>query len=205
MFTKYHTKGLVIAGQIEDHDSRRITIFTEDLGLVRSKVQGGRSLASKLRVGAQDFSFGEFSLICGKGGWKIVSIRPEKNFFEILKGRPGRLKMMANVLNLIKKIMAEEKSEPEIFKIILNFLNFLTSDVSAGNLGQTTQNLNEDQLAVAECLTLTRILHCLGFMRHDPELLIPISSVEIEIKDLEKIAPRRSKMIALINESLKAA
>jgi hypothetical protein len=42
-------------------------------------------------------------------------------------------------------------------------------------------------------------------MRYDPELAIPISSSEIQIKDLETIAPRRLKMVALINESLKAA
>jgi hypothetical protein len=53
-------------------------------------------------------------------------------------------------------------------------------------------------------LTLMRILHTLGYMRHDPELIIPISSAEINIKDMAMIAPKRSKMIALINESLKA-
>jgi hypothetical protein len=40
-------------------------------------------------------------------------------------------------------------------------------------------------------------------MRQDPELMIPITRSEIEIVDLEMIAPRRAQMVSLINESLK--
>ncbi len=200
MYKKHHTKGIVISSKIEGDSNKRINIFTENFGLINAKVQGSRNLRSKLRSGSQDFSFGEFSLIHGKTGWRVVSARSEQNFFEVFRNSPDKIKIVGNVLNLIKKLVDEEtrlndkvgqEACDKLFVIVSNFLNFLIT-------------AKKEDVALTECLTLTRILHALGYMRHDPELLIPITSAEIEIKDLEAIAPRRSKMVQLINESLKA-
>jgi len=201
MYHKHHTKGIVISSKIEGDSNKRINIFTESFGLINAKVQGARNIYSKLRGGSQDFSLGEFSLISGKTGWKVVSVRVEKNLFEIFKSAPVKLKIMGNILSLVQKLISEESHislattksgvEPCVFNIISNFFNFL-------------ETAKEGDIALAECLTLLRILHALGYMRHDPELSIPISSSEIDIKDLETIAPRRLKMIELINESLRA-
>ena len=195
MYFKHHTKGIVASSRIEGDCGKRADIFTEKFGLVSARVQGARNIHSKLRGGVQDFSSGEFSLVHGKSGWRVVSIRSEKNFFELFRNSPVKLKIAANVLNLVKKLTSEEENYNfynSVFNIVIKFFNFLTA-------------AREDDVALAECLTLVRILHSLGYMRHDPQLLIPISSAEIEIKDLETIAPRRSKIIQLINESLKAA
>ena len=195
MYCKHHTKGIIIGSRIEGDSNKLVNIFTKDFGLINAKVQGARNAHSKLRSGCQDFSFGEFSLVQGRTGWKVVSVRTGHNFFEAFRHSPDKLKIAGNILHLIKKLVSEETRLPAdqtTFKVVLNFFNFLIS-------------AKEQDIALAECLTLVRILHALGFMRHDPELLIPMSSVEIDIKDLEKIAPRRSKMVALINESLKAA
>lgn len=192
MYHKHHTKGIVIGAKIEGDNSRRVSIFTENFGLINARVQGARHTYSKLRSGSQNFSFGEFSLVHGKTGWKIVSARAEKNLFEAFRNSPAKLKIVGNIFNLIKKLISEEKTYTPIFNIISNFFNFLAT-------------AKESDIALAECLTLVRILHALGYMRHDPKLLIPISSTEIVIKDLEMIAPRRLKIIQLINESLKAA
>jgi len=204
MYCKHHTKGIIIGSRIEGDSNKVLNIFTENFGLVNAKVQGARNIHSKLRSGCQDFSCGEFSLVHGKIGFKVVSVRAEKNFFEIFRNSPSKLKIAGNVLNLIKKLVTEEarlNNEVEqethlsaggpLFNTVSNFFDFLIT-------------AKEQDIALAECLTLVRILHLLGYMRHDPELLIPMSSVEINIQDLEKITPRRSKMIALINESLKA-
>jgi DNA repair protein RecO len=201
MYKKHHTKGIIIGSQIEGSDSRRANIFTESFGLLSARVQGARNAHSKLRSGSQDFSFGEFSLVHGKSGWRVVSVRSRINYFESLRHSASKLKIAGNVLNLIKKLVAEDaqtslastkpSAESGLFSVISNFFAFL-------------MKAREQDIALAECLTLLRILHILGYMRHDPELLIPMSSSEIEIKDLEKIAPMRSKIVQLINESLKA-
>lgn len=193
MFIKHHTKGIVISDKTEDNDSRRAVIFTQKFGLINARVQGSRVMSSKLRFSSQDFSSGEFSLIHGKSGWRLVGARAEQNFFEIFRNYPEKLKIVCNILNLIKKLVSEEEnknSHHPIFSIIYNFFNFLTI-------------AKENNIALAECLTLMRILHTLGYMRHDPEFVAPILSTEINARHLETIAPRRSQIIALINESLK--
>lgn len=205
MYFKHHTKGIIIGSRVEGDSNKLVDLFTESFGLINAKVQGSRNIHSKLRNSSQDFSSGEFSLVHGRAGWKVVSARAEKNFYEIFRNSPAKLKIACNILNLIKKLVTEEarvnnETRQEatlsvggpLFNTVLNFLHFLVK-------------AQEQDIALVECLTLLRILHTLGYMRHDPELLIPMSSVEINIQDLEKIAPQRSKMIELINESLKAA
>lgn len=191
MYHKHHTKGLVIQSKGEGNDSRRVYLFTEKLGLLNARVQGARNIKSKLRVGAQEFAAGEFSLIHGRSGWKLVSVRVDKFFFELLRYSPTKMIVMGNVLNLIKKLVGEDEGNESLFNVISNFLDFLVT-------------AKEDHLSLAECLVLLRILHFLGYVRHEPEFGLPLVSQEIEPDFLEQIAPRRVKMIELINESLKA-
>lgn len=191
MYHKHHTRGIIIGSKIEGDSSKRVNIFTESFGLVGARVQGSRNGSSKMRGSSQDFCFGEFSLVHGKSGWRMVSARAHKNFYEIFRNSPGKLKIVGNIFNLIKKLVSEEEAHTPLFSVVSNFLNFLIT-------------AKEKDIALSECLTILRILHILGFMGHDPELIIPLSSSEIDIKDLEMIAPRRSKMVELINESLKA-
>src|SRR3989344_5788358 len=190
MYHKHHTKGIVIGSNVEGDDSRRVCIFTENFGLINARVQGARNVHSKLRTGSQDFCLGEFSLVHGRAGWKVVSTKSEINIFENLRYSPEKLKIAVNVLNLIKKLVEEEEVHTPIFFIISNFLNFL-------------REAKEESVSLSECLVLLRILHSLGYMREDPDFAIPILSAEMQATDLELLAPRRLKMIELINESLK--
>jgi hypothetical protein len=207
MYHKHHTKGIVVGSRADGPDSLRLGIFTETFGLISVKVQGARNIHSKLRAGVQNFAMGEFSLVHGKTGWKVVSARPDKNLFEVFRNDEEKLSIVCNILNLIKKLVGEETAphttKESLFNIVEKFFHFLELSKGAFDMPRS-QKAPFDSVAMAECLTLVRILHTLGFMRHDPELSIPISSSEIQITDLESIAPHRSKMVALINESLKA-
>jgi len=191
MYIKHHTKGIIISGKAEGSDSRRVEILTENFGLLSARVQGSRNINSKLRSGSQDFAFGEFSLVHGKSGWRVVSVRSDKNLFEVFRNDSLKLKIAGNILNLIKKLVAEDESQSSLFSIVSNFLYFL-------------EKAEKKNINLAECLTLMRILYSLGYMVNDPELSIPVSSSEIQEEHLEKIAPRRLEIVKLINESLKA-
>ncbi len=192
MFIKYHTRGIVISGRTDGADSKRIDLFAEKFGLVSARVQGARNVRSKLRAGTQDFVWGEFSLIRGRSGWRIVSAKSDKNLFEIFRSHPEKLKIVSNILNLLKKLVSENEGGENLFEIVSNFFAFLGT-------------AKDDEIRSAECLTLMRVLHFLGYMQSDPEYSLPILSVEIQPKHLEEIAPLRSRLVSLINESLKAA
>lgn len=178
-------------GRDDGPDSRRISIFTESFGLVSGKVQGARNLNSKLRSASQDFTLGEFSLVKGKNGWKVVSVRGDSNIFEDLRGSKGKLRAGVNVLNLLKKLAPEEEASPIIFPVVLNFLEFIVE-------------ADDDLVIIAECLVLLRVLHNLGYLREDPDFKDHLRVGVIDQTVLEALAIKKQKMIDLINESLKA-
>lgn len=192
MYCKHHTKGVVLSGKNEENDSRRVCLFTEQFGVISAKVQGARNVKSRLRGGVQDFSLGEFSLIRGRSGWKVVSMRAESNLFEIFKNDAEKLKITGNIFGLLKKLVSEEIPSTPLFSVVSNFLDFI-------------KGAKKGEVILAECLTLMRILYILGYMKYDPELTIPISSSEIGTEHLNLVAPRRSRIVSLINESLRSA
>lgn len=192
MYSKHHTKGIVLFGLSEGLSDRRVGLLTENLGLVWAKAQSARSGVSKLRLSCQDFSLGEFSLVSGKAGWRIVSGRSQKNFFEILKDNPEKIRIMANVFALLRKLLSGEEASPTLFVTISNFLEFLV-------LAKPTE------VAPLEWLTLSKILHILGFLREDPEISSYINIDTIDSENLALLAPKRERFIKLINESLSVA
>lgn len=190
MYRKHHTKGIVLSNQIVGDESALIMILAEDFGLISARAQGAKKPHSRLRPHLQSFSYGDFSLVHGKAGWKLVGAKALENFFEVFKNSETKLAIAANVLNLVRKLVGEE-SDTKIFQVVSDFLLFI-------------KNAEEEDLKTAECLVLLKILHALGYMRHDPELALPITSLEISRSDLSLISPRRAQIVALINESLKA-
>ncbi len=190
MYHKHHTKGIVLKSYPEGDSSLKIYILTERFGLIRAKVQSARKINSKMRYGVQDFSFGNFSIVKGRNEWKLVSVSSEKNIFEIFKNDRDKLNVSINILNLIKKLSGEEELNILLFDVVYNFLLYL-------------ENAKKESIQLLECLVLLKILKIFGYMRSDPDILIPINSSIIEDEDLLLIAPNRQKIIRLINESLK--
>ena len=179
MHHKYHTEGIVISGAGSGEKSRRIWLFGREIGLVVGKVQGGRALQSKLRNAVQDFTMGNFSLVRGKSEWKVVGARVNGNIFERVRNEPEKIRVAANILNLIKKLVEEGRETHELFDTVKNFMIELP-------------RLPNQELKSAECLVLLQILKHLGFLRQVPE-------------SLETISRNHFQAVLLINESLHAA
>lgn len=192
MYHKHHTKGIVVCALNEGDDSRRIWIFTEDFGLVSAKAQGVRKSISRLRLGTQDLSSGTFSLIKGKMGWKIVSVNIENNFYEDLRFSKNRLSIATNILNFINKNIGIEEENGILFKMVLNFLTLL-------------KTVDEKKVPIAECLIMLRIIHNLGFLKNDPELSLYLPTSLMSEDELETIAPKKKRIVQLINDSMKSA
>ncbi len=191
MYSKHQTLGIVLETKIEGDSNLRVGILTKEFGFVWAKAQGARKVNSKFKAGCQIFSLTHFSLVSGKAGWKIVGAIYQKNFYEILKSEKEKIFIIANVSNLLKKLLNGEEKNESLFGVVFNFFIFL-------------EEKNNENIALAECLVLLRILYLLGYMRHDPEFSIPISDTEIKGEYLEKIATKRFKITKLINEALKA-
>jgi len=192
MYHKHHTKGIIIAGVADGMSDKRVGIFTENLGFLWAKVQSVRSGTSRLRSHCQDFTCGEFSLVHGKTGWRVVSIRSDKNLYELIKNSPEKIKILANIFRLLRKLLNGEEANQQLFSMLDNFLGFLV--VARGA-----------EATLAEYLILSKILYCLGFLKESPELSTYIGVTEINEAHLALLAPKRVDLIKLINDSLKAA
>ncbi len=191
MYHKHNTEGIVLGGVAFGEHNRYVFVLTKNIGLIRAKVQSARTLSSKLRSGSQDFTYGNFSFVHGKSGWKLVGAKAELNIFEIFREEKEKLFVFTNILNLIKKLVGEEEHNEKLFELIKESLFFLTK-------------ANKEIVDSFECLVCLRILHNLGYMRHDPDFSVSLTDTLIKIDDLEALIPRRQNAIFLINEALKA-
>ena len=102
MYHKYNTEGVVIKSYEKGESSRNVVLFSEEFGLIYASVQNARGTYSKLKPGAQDFAFGNFTLLKGRHEWKMVGAQIGKNFFYSLESRPKYL-VVAKVFSLITK------------------------------------------------------------------------------------------------------
>ncbi len=191
MYNKHHTKGIVISSKFDSENSKYLNIFTKDFGLINVRAQSVRNNISKLRFSIQDLSFGDFSILFGKTGWRLVGASASKNLFEVFKYEKSKLAIVVNILNLIKRLTSEDNSNQNLFDIVFNLISFLESNT-------------EDKNTFAECSALLKILHNLGYMRNDPNLSLPINTPEINILNLDLIDKNKAYIVKIINESIKA-
>lgn len=172
--------------------NKKILILTRDFGLVWAKVQSARSMKSRLRYSVQNYSYGKFSLIKGRIEWKLASAISNSNIYEDFKNNFEKLKILTNVFNLVTKLSGEDETNEKLFIIISNFIKYI-------------KDAKNDKLHFLECLILLKILNVFGYMRNDPDFVIPINSLEISEEDVLSMAPKREVVIRLINESLKVS
>jgi recombinational DNA repair protein (RecF pathway) len=191
MYHKYNIKGIVIYDYEEGADSKKIAILSKELGLILAKVQSGRVLNSKLRSNIQNFSTGLFSLVSGKGGWKLVGAKTEKNYFELLKSDLIKVKVMANVASLLKRLLQGEEVGSNLFTIVSNFFEFMVK-------------AKREEIFFAECLVLLRILNQLGFLANEPKLEPYLKSLSFEEEMFLGFSSNKGVFVSLINQSLRA-
>jgi len=171
VYHKHNTEGVIIRGSERGEASKDILLFTKEFGLIYASVQNARSLESKLRYSIQDFTIGNFVLVRGKHSWKMVGAEINRNIYQ-------GLTLIANIFNLLRKLIGEEKNE-ELYEIIRNFLDDL-------------ENTDSNQTKNLETLTVLRILKNQGLLEENE-------------KQIEILSGNLSQAIKTINASLSAA
>ncbi len=189
MYHKYHVKGLILSSLEEGQDNKRVWMLTDHLGLISAKSVSGRSLSSKMRLAIQEYTLGNFSLVYGKGGWRLVGASSDKNYFELMRGYSLKLKAFLNVSNLLKRLVMEQEMGRELFDVVVSFLDFIYSS-------------EEKHVFLAECITVLRVLYRLGFLDKDvsPDLYLQ----DVDLKNSFVYLPYESSyLVSIINKSLK--
>lgn len=172
--------------------SQYVYIFTKDLGLVGAHAQNTRNINSKLRYALNVPAKSHVSLVRGKNVWRLISAIPDKQLYIIFKNSPEKLKVCANVFSLLKKLLAGEEANPELFSLVDSFLIFLQTDLS------------DEEIKNAETIFLIRMLSILGYMPDNDIVREFAFGDDWNTEIIMKITSLRKEAVKIINESLRA-
>ena len=181
----YTTKGFIIASENKGESDRILFLFTESFGLIRASAQGSRKLESKLRYALQDFTFGEFSFVRGKHGWRLTSAHALAPSYAVTD-YPIKIK----TLRLLKKLSGEDEANELLFSELLAAFSFIDAEGITG----------EDKSV--EALLVLKILSSLGYWgeeKGDTFVQSPFTKASVD-----SITAKRKIIIQELNKSLRA-
>jgi DNA repair protein RecO (recombination protein O) len=186
----YHTEGFVIAGSNYGEANRYLSIFTRDFGLVYASAQSLRKATSKLRFSLQDFSYSKIDLVRGKEIWRVTNAKKISGYEKFNKNLES-IKMLANIFRLIKRLCHGEEENPELFLYLQEIYSFLEKE-----------ELSVEDIKNFECISVLKILHCLGYIGDAKNLSIFVSN-NISHSMLGQAKTVRRVLIEEINKSLR--
>lgn len=191
MYLKYSTEGFVLGNYSFGEYNKIFFIFTKDLGIIKASAQSVRRPGLKLKSGLEDYSWGIFTFVKGKNGWKIIDAMPEVNsYFSLIEKR--EVFICASVTSLFKKLLPEEEPHPELFDELREGLFFMQQN-----------RLSEDLVKNLESLLVLKALAHLGYLEKENWLPFLESSINFEL--LNNFSDQKRKSIEVINRSLKAS
>ncbi len=182
----YTTPGFILTSYKSGEADRLLQIFTRDLGVVFAKAVGIRKLKSKLRGHVQDYNVGLFSMVHGKGGWRLTNGDVyESGEYKSLSLRQNEV--LARVASLLRRLYVGEEPNEELFDRLLSFFSH-------------EMFLKEEKLGVLELVLGTHILDHLGYIGEDtPASRVVDMGSEI---DPEFVLSNRKEIISEINNAL---
>ncbi|QQR82105.1 recombination protein O N-terminal domain-containing protein [Candidatus Campbellbacteria bacterium] len=81
MYSKHHTKAIVLGAYNVGEASRTYRLFTADMGVVFARCQSSREGRSRHRYGLQFSSVSDVSLVRSRDGWRITNVTPVSSIF----------------------------------------------------------------------------------------------------------------------------
>lgn len=184
----YHTEGLILGSRNIGETGKYYSVFTKDLGMIHARAQGVRKISSKLRFVLQDFSYLNIDLVKGKDYWRITSTSKKKGLEKMQL--PGAFEIFAKISKLLKRLLAGEEPNKELFQEVVQGL------VMLGNAQ------SREELEGIEVIIVLRILFRLGYVgneKFENFILSPLGkSLILEVRE------SRAVILHEINKALKA-
>ena len=199
MYNIYNTEGIILGSGDIGEANKFITIFSEQYGLISATAQSVRLIKSKLKHGLQKFMVANISLVRGKEVWRITNVEYKQNLYYEFRGDKDKLKTLISILVLIKKLLAGEKYNERLYKIIRRSISFLKKN-----------ELSKEEISDFENIVCIRVLHNLGYFDENKKVkgeevyreIIATSSWNKQF--LKEIRDFNGEIIKDINEALSA-
>lgn len=193
MYAIHTTPGFIISSRPSGEAGKLISIFTQDLGLIRASAQGIRFEKSKLRPFIQDYSLGVFSFVRGKEYWRLTNAQEigEKNIGILNEGINEEL--IARIALLLGRLLQGEESHPELFITLNSLFDFL----------KTSQEMDAESWKMLESLIVIRILYRLGYVANLSDLTVHLASDILTAGLLTQLKTSRLLINQHINKALR--
>ena len=191
MYSIITTPAIIVRSRNSGENGRIFSLFCRELGLIKAHAQGVRKANSKLRSHLADFSLAKVSLVRGKNFWRLTGASAEKNYFQIFKSKPSKLKTTANVIRLLERLLPGEEKNEVLFDLIKAGFDFL-------------ENLLAEKVIILafETALVLRILHRLGYVQKHQHISPFAETNNWDEKILTAIQPKIPQLITVINQSL---
>lgn len=185
----YTTDGIVLKRSNFGEANIILHILTHDLGLIIASAQSARLGVSKLRPALQEYCHSIFSVVKGKGGWKVTNAISKQNFF--FEAPVFAQKFISQISTILVRMMPGEEAHKEIFDIIKSGFEYLN-------------NIKEDNIQNLEILIMVRILYHLGYVSSDNYIHDFLSENEEWSEELLlKVKENKKLLVEKINKGLK--
>ncbi|GMU74442.1 MAG: hypothetical protein AMXMBFR44_6390 [Candidatus Campbellbacteria bacterium] len=195
MYSKTHTRAIVLGHYDVGEASRTYRLFTRELGVVLARCQSSRSLGSRQRYGLQTFSVCDVSLVRARGGWRLTNVTPLASLYAAHREDSRVRALISRVFSLIKRFVVGEEEGSELFDLVWNGLSFLEK-----------QTISPENIKWFEALFVLRILNVLGYVQDDSHYAPHLtSSSEFSIELIESFAPVHRTAISEINRAIESS
>jgi len=179
----YQTEGVVLSGRNIAEAGRFLSLFTEELGLVKALVQGARKLESKLRFHLENYTYGQFTLVRGREMWRLVGAQKTLRFKDPL---------VARICLLLERLVRGEEKDQNLFQDIRAALLFLEKTPLRG-----------EARAGLETILVLRIIDKLGYLKEEPNIARFVSFQDWEGAQIEISQTERDDLARRVNQALK--
>ncbi len=191
----YTTPALVLARSPAGEANVTVWLLTRDCGLLQANAQRARDVTSKLRFGLQVLSLSTMTLVRGRHRWRVITVIPRRSYFSRWRHSFDRQRVGSVVLSTLRHLVAGEERDPELFFLVLNFLNWLS-----GGAANTKPDLE-----AGERLMVLRLLHHLGYVAEEPGLTPFLHSAGVSAPLLAEMRRRQAAVTRIINQALGAS
>ncbi len=189
-YTVYDTDALVITGWPYKDASRRLLVYSKELGRILVQAQAVRKLTSKLAPAVQPYTKSQLELIYGKAGWRLVGAQPQTNFY--LSTQVGR-SAIRRTSNLLTRLVPAQQSDEQLYTLTVNGLSAL-------------KEADQSAVETIETLFVFRLLAHLGYAP-DPSashLANFTESQSYERSKLSDFVEVQDQAVSQINQALKS-
>ncbi|MBI2474337.1 MAG: recombination protein O N-terminal domain-containing protein [Candidatus Taylorbacteria bacterium] len=192
MYSVYQTEGIILRSALLGEADSHYSILTEELGMISAEAKGVRKMESKLRCSLLPFALADFSLIRGRGRWRIASAALKRNLTGELKGRGPIRQILARAGTLLCRLVQGEERNDMLYKNFRNGAVFLCE-----------KKPEEQLLRSTEYLLALRILYSLGYLGHLPGWNDFTSTLTFDEQMLTQIQNMKGDVVEVINRSLR--